>query len=552
MDKYSIGLDFGTLSVRAVLVNVSDGHVLASAEYAYPHGVMEGHMPSGAALKKGWALQHPGDYLSGLGEVIPRVMQASGVQPEAVAGIGLDFTASTTLPVTGDGTPLCFLPEFAHHPHAYVKLWKHHGAQAQADQMTRVALERNEPWLSRYGGKVSCEWAFPKLLELLEEAPEVYEAMDEWVEAGDWIVRRLTGVSIRGLSGAGYKSFYDRRTGYPDPDYFAALDPRLRDVMKTRYRSPVVPIGQRAGTLTRAAAQALGLPEGTPVAVANVDGPVSAPAVGFLHAGQMLAIIGTSTGHFALTEHTLRTVSGMCGAVEGGVLPGLFCYESGQNCVGDMFAWFADACVPPRCAEEAKKSGLSVQQYLTALAASLRPGESGLLALDWWNGNRSVLVDSDLSGLILGLTLRSKPEEIYRALLEATAFGTRMIAENYREYGVPINELIATGGISQKSPLMMQIYADVLNLPIYVAEAAQGPALGSALFGAVAAGKSGRGHDTIFDAAEKMGCKKMKTYRPNSENVRVYEQLFAEYKRLHDFFGRGGADTMKHLRAIAK
>ena len=549
MSKYTIGIDYGTLSGRAVLVDVATGAQIASATFDYPHAVMDEALPGGKKLGHDWALQHPQDYVDVLTHTIPQVLRDSGVSPQDVIGLGTDFTACTVLPVKGDGTPLCLLPEFADHPHAYVKLWKHHAAQDKANRLNEIAAGRGEKWLNNYGGKISSEWLFPKLWQVLEEAPEVYAAMDAFVEAADWIVWQLTGVQTRNSCCAGYKAMYNKTTGYPDKAFFKALDPRMENVIAEKLACPVTPLGQKAGELTPAMAAKLGLKPGTAVSIGNVDAHVCVPAVGIAAPGQMLTIMGTSTCHMMMgtQEHQ---VPGMCGVVQDGIMPGFAGYEAGQSCVGDHFAWFVDNCCPASVLEEAKAKGMNAHQYLTELAQAQKPGQHGLVALDWWNGNRSVLVDVDLTGMILGMTLQTKPEDIYRALIEATAYGTRMIIENYRENGVAVEAFFASGGISQKNPMLMQIYADVLNMDIKIAGSAQGPALGSAIFAAVAAGKAAGGYENVFEAARDMGKVKDTVYHPNAENAKVYDKLFAEYRTLHDYFGRGANDVMKRLKAI--
>ena len=549
MSKYTIGVDYGTLSGRAVLVEVGTGREVASAVYEYPHAVMDTALPSGKKLGFDWALQHPQDYVDVLTHTIPEAMKASGVKAEDVIGIGTDFTACTVLPVKDDGTPLCFLPEFSDAPHAYVKLWKHHAAQDKANQLNEIAAKRGEKWLHNYGGKISSEWLFPKLWQVLDEAPEVYAAMDHFVEAADWIVWQLTGVQTRNSCTAGYKAMYNKATGYPDKAFFKALDPRMENVIADKLSCPVTPLGQKAGGLTAAMAKALGLKEGTAVSIGNVDAHVCVPAVGIAAPGQMLAIMGTSTCHMMMGTKE-NQVPGMCGVVQDGIMPGFAGYEAGQSCVGDHFAWFVDNCCPQSYVEAAKAKGVNVHQYLTELAEAQKVGEHGLVALDWWNGNRSVLVDVDLTGMMLGMTLQTKPEDIYRALIEATAYGTRMIIENYRENGVAVEAFYASGGISQKNPMLMQIYADVLGMDIKIAGSAQGPALGSAIFAAVAAGKAAGGYADVFTAARDMGKVKDTVYHPIAANAKVYDKLFAEYRVLHDYFGRGANDVMKRLKAI--
>lgn len=549
MSKYAIGVDYGTLSGRAVLVDVETGEELASSVYEYPHGVMDTALPDGTPLSHDWALQHPTDYVEVLGNTIPAVLKETGIDPADVIGLGTDFTACTVLPVTKDGTPLCFLEKYKSHPHAYVKLWKHHAAQDKANQLNEIAAERGEQWLNNYGGKISSEWAIPKIWQLLEEDEEVYNEMDRFIEAADWIIWQLTGVETRNSCTAGYKEIWNKGTGYPSKDFFRALSPKLTNVVEEKLGTEILPLGTRAGFITEEAASLTGLKAGTAVAVGNVDAHVCVPAVGIDGPGKMLAIMGTSTCHIMMSEEE-HQVPGMCGVVADGVMPGYFGYEAGQSCVGDHFAWFIEKCLPAAYYEEAKAKGQNIHKYLREKAEVLKPGESGLLALDWWNGNRSVLVDVDLTGMMLGCTLQTKPEEMYRALIEATAYGTRMIIENYRENGVPVEEFFASGGISQKDPMTMQIYADIIKMPIKIADSLNGPAYGSALFGAVAAGEAAGGFSDIFAAARKLGKIKETVYYPKEENTAVYDKLFAEYRLLHDYFGRGENDVMKRLKKI--
>ncbi len=551
MAKYSIGVDYGTLSGRALLIDVETGEELASSVYEYPHQVMDQKLPSGKKLPQDWALQHPQDYLDVLYHTIPEVLKEAKVSPEDVIGLGTDFTACTVLPVKRDGTPLCFLPEFEDEPHAYVKLWKHHAAQDKANRLNEIAQQRGEKWLQNYGGKISSEWAIPKLWQIAEEAPAVYDGMDRFIEAADWIVWQLTGKESRNSCTAGYKAIWNKRTGYPSEEFFAALSPKLTHAVKEKLGTEITPLGQKAGGITAEMAKLTGLKEGTAVSVGNVDAHVCVPAAGIDGPAKMLAIIGTSTCHMMMgTEE--KQVPGMCGVVEDGIMPGYFGYEAGQSCVGDHFAWVIDNCVPASYREEAKKEGKNIHAFLREKAQLQKPGESGLLALDWWNGNRSILVDADLSGVLLGMTLQTKPEEIYRALIEATAYGTRVLVENYRAHGVPVEEFIASGGIAWKDPMTMQIYSDVLNMPVKIVGTLQGPAYGSALFGAVAAGKEAGGYEDIFAAARRLGKVKQEFYTPIPENVAVYEKLYQEYVRLHDYFGRGENDVMKRLKTLKK
>ncbi|SFD71954.1 ribulokinase [Streptomyces aidingensis] len=545
-DPLVVGVDFGTLSGRAVVVRVRDGAELGTGVHEYRHGVVDRELPAtGRPLPPDWALQVPEDYLDVLRVAVPAALADAGVDPARVIGLGTDFTACTMVPVKADGTPLCDLPEYAGEPHAYVKLWRHHAAQPQANRINELARRRGEKWLPRYGGLISSEWEFAKGLQVLEEAPEIYAAMDRWVEAADWIVWRLTGRYVRNACTAGYKGI--RQDGaYPSPDFLAGLNPGFAGFVADKLEHPIGSLGDRAGGLTAEAAAWTGLPENIAVAVGNVDAHVTAPAAGAVRPGQMVAIMGTSTCH-VMSGDVLREVPGMCGVVDGGIVPGLWGYEAGQSGVGDIFGWYADHQVPPEYHERARERGIGVHELLTELAAAQRVGEHGLIALDWHSGNRSVLVDHELSGVIVGQTLATRAEDVYRALIEATAFGTKVIIESFNDAGVPVTELIVAGGLL-RNPLLMQIYSDVLDMPLSAIGSSQGPALGSALHAAVAAGA----HPDIRAAAEAMGSVRRAVYRPDRAAADAYRELFAEYLRLHDHFGRGGNDVLHRLSAIRR
>jgi L-ribulokinase len=545
-DSLVVGVDYGTLSGRAVVVRVRDGAELGTGVHAYRHGVIDRTLPAtGRALPPDWALQVPEDYLDVLRIAVPAAIADAGVDPARVIGIGTDFTACTMVPTTGDGTPLCDLPELAGDPHAYVKLWRHHAAQPQADRINALARERGEKWLPRYGGLISSEWEFAKALQLLEEAPEVYSVMERWVEAADWIVWRLTGVYVRNACSAGYKGIHQDGE-YPTADFLAELNPAFADFVTEKLDQPIGRLGDRAGGLSAEAAAWTGLPQGIAVAVGNVDAHVTAPAAGAVEPGQLVAIMGTSTCH-VLNGDTLREVPGMCGVVDGGIVDGLWGYEAGQSGVGDIFAWYIEHQVPESCHVQARERGLSVHELLTELAANQQVGEHGLIALDWHSGNRSVLVDHELSGMVLGQTLSTRPEDVYRALLEATAFGTRTIVETFTAAGVPVDEVIIAGGLVRNA-FLMQLYSDILGMPLSIIRSTQGPALGSALHAAVAAGA----HLDVRAAATAMGSVDRAVYRPRPAEAAAYDRLFAEYTALHDHFGRGGNDVMRRLRAMRR
>ncbi|WP_308250753.1 ribulokinase [Nonomuraea rhizosphaerae] len=538
-DRYVIGVDFGTLSGRAVVVRVSDGAEAGTAVHEFTHRVIEDRLPgTGIRLGPDWALQSPQDWLDVLRTAVPDAVAAAGVDPAQVVGIGTDFTACTVLPTTRDGTPLCFLtPE---RPHAWPKLWKHHAAQAHADRINALAAERGESWLPRYGGKISSEWEFAKGLQLLEEDPETYARADRWVEAADWIIWQLAGVETRNVCTAGYKGIY-QDGHYPSAEFLAALNPDFSGFVG-KLGQEVAPLGGLAGRLTAQAAEWTKLPEGIAVAVGNVDAHVTSAAADAVRPGQMVAIMGTSTCH-VMPSDQLSEVPGMCGVVRDGIVPGLWGYEAGQSGVGDIFAWFVDNAVPASYASAAAERGLSVHDHLTELAAAQQVGQHGLVALDWHNGNRSVLVDHDLSGVVVGQTLATRPEDVYRALIEATAFGARVIVETFEASGVPVREFVVAGGLL-KNAFLMQVYADVLRRPLSVIGSDQGPALGSAVHAAVAAGA----YEDVQEAATAMGSRQENAYTPDPGRADAYDRLYAEYRELHDYFGDG---RMLHtLRAI--
>ena len=545
-DKYVIGVDYGTLSGRALIVRVSDGAEMGSAVFEYPNAVMDRVLnSSGQALGPDWALQDPNDYVEVLKHAVPEALKASGIKADDVVGIATDFTACTMIPVLEDGTPLCQLDEFKNNPHAYVKLWKHHAAQPHADRINAMARERKEKWLPRYGGQISSEWELAKGLQILEEAPDVYNRMWKFVEAADWIIWQLCGKYVRNACTAGYKgNLQDGQ--YPSREYFAALNPDFAGFADEKISHTIGELGDNAGPLTEAASTWTGLPVGIAVAVGNVDAHVTAPAAKATEPGQMVAIMGTSTCH-VMNHDAITEVPGMCGVVDGGIVSGLYGYEAGQSGVGDIFAWYVNNQVPQSYFDDAKNAGKSVHQHLTDLAAQESIGAHGLVALDWHSGNRSVLVDHELSGTILGLTLTTTADQVYRALLESTAYGTRMIVDTFASSGVPVKEFIVAGGLL-KNTFLMQMYSDVTRLPISTIDTDQGPALGSAIHAAVASGN----YPNVNAAAEAMGKVNKHVYTPNEERSLQYDKLYHEYVELHDYFGRGANNVMKRLKQMKR
>ncbi len=526
----ALGIDFGTESARALLIDAQTGEIIATAVEPYPNGVIDTALPGGAPLGPDWALQNPSDWLHALESTVRRVLSESGVDPQAVRGIGIDFTSCTVLPVKENGAPLSLFPAWRPAPNAWPKLWKHHAAQPYAERITRLAAQRGEPWLARYGGIISSEWLLPKALQILEEDPHIYAAADLIVEGGDWVAWQLTGNFVRNACAAGFKGLWHKAEGYPSAEYLAELHPDFRDFYTTRGQGRVAPPGETVGSLTPEWASRLGLGTHTKVAVGIIDAHAGAIGAGVTQSGVLYMAMGTSTCHMLLTEEE-KFCRGISGVVEDGILPGWFGYEAGQAGAGDIFNWFTEF------------SGQD-HETLTRKAEALPPGSDGLLALDWWNGCRTPLVDADLSGLILGFSLRTPPEAVYRALIESTAYGTRLILDTFAAGGIPVEKIIASGGLTQ-NPLLLQIYADVTGLPFEISATGQASALGAAILGAVAGGA----HPDIPAAVAAIAPPPRAVVQPDPENHRRYSQFYTLYRELVDDFGRAGS-VMKRLRDL--
>ncbi|MEK4484736.1 ribulokinase [Psychrobacillus sp. FSL H8-0484] len=511
--KYAIGIDYGTESGRVILVNIANGDIVATSVTPYPHGVITGHLYN-RTLGKETALQVPQDYLDVLAKSIPEVL--TNIDPTDVIGVGLDFTSCTILPVNEELKPLCKLKQHEANPHAYVKLWKHHEAEVEAKQLTKIA--QNEKWIQRYGGTISSEWMLPKIMEIANDDPALFEETAFFLEAGDWVVSKLTGSMTRNSCSAGYKGTWHKETGYISNETLQKIHPALDNIYNTKLAGEVKSTGTKAGTLSKEMSELTGLREGTPIAVGIIDAHAALPGAGVSEPGTIVIVMGTSSCHLLLSDKEVL-VPGISGVVEDGILPGYYAYEAGQAAVGDLFAHFV------------KKYNADFQT-LTEQAQVLKPGESGLLAIDWQNGCRTPYVDSTLSGLLVGEKLSTQPFEIYRALLEATAFGTRVIIELFESNDIPINQVVATGGIPKKNTLLMQIYADILQKEITVVENDQAPALGAAILGAVAA----NAYNSFPEAINQMASKQSVTYKPNKENEQTYNQLFDMYQKLSTYF----------------
>ena len=542
MEKYVLGMDFGTLSARAIIVNALTGEEISESTCEYPHGVMDSYLPDGTPLPHKCALEHPNDYLVAMKSIIKGALDNAGLTADDISGVGLDFTGCTMLAVDENALPLCSKKKYKSEPCAYVQLWKSHVAEEQANRITEIAKSRDEKWLDIYGGAVLSEWMIPKILYILENAPHVYNDAYRFTEAGDWLTHLMTGNETHSTSFAGLKALWNSEDGYPDNSFFSALDPRLSGLVGTKLSQNILPIDKLAGFIDQRGAELTGLNIGTPVAQAVIDAPTAMPALNIVNEGEMMAILGTS-GCYIVNSQKPLSISGIAGYVKDSIYPGYYTYEQGQSCLGDAFDWFVKNLVPESYTTNAKAQGLNIHQYLCDKASALEVGENHLIVLDWFNGNRSVLADSDLSAMIVGLTLKTQPEHIYRAIIEGMAFGAKIIVDNFNDNGLPIRSICAAGGIAYKNELLMQIFADVLGREISVAATTQGCALGSAIYAALAAGI----YKSMEDAASAMSKPSIKAYHPIAENHIKYLKLFEEYKRLHDYFGRGENDVMKRI-----
>lgn len=550
MSKYTIGLDYGTLSARGVLVSCCDGKIMSSASKTYSHGVIQDHLlDPQVTLPPDWCLQNPQDYIEAIEFIIPELIKQSKVEKTEIIGIGIDFTSCTILPIDSQATPLCMKSEFRAEKNAYVKLWKHHGAQKQANKINEILTKLKLSETPRFGGKISSELMVPKVLEMLEEAPHVYESAAEILEAGDWLTRILTNSNKRSCSMAGYKAWWNENDGYPDKSFFAQVDERLENFVDSKLPGQVCLIGQKIGELSVNWSERLGLKPGVAVAPTVIDSHAGFPGSGVSCSDQMLLVLGTSSVVIVLGDKAYSE-KGVCGGVKDAIVPGFYALESGLASVGDLFEWFVDNFVPMRYYKEAEEKKMSIHELLSEKADKLKPGQSGLLALDWWNGNKTPFVDGNLSGELIGMTLTTKPEDVYRCLIEATAFGTRMIKEVYEGTGIHIKEVIASGGIASKNPLLMQIYSDVLNVEIKIADCDQAAALGSAIYAALSAGKDKGGFDHYDEAVKSMSKVKNYVFSPNPKNVQIYNQIYQIYKKLSMAAGQNERDILKDLHDL--
>ena len=552
MDKYTLGIDYGTLSVRTVLMNCRTGEAASTSTMAYPHAVMDRVLPDNVTqLPANWALEYPDDYTLVLEHTVQEVMKQSGVPKEEVIGLSIDFTSCTVVASDEQKRPLCDLEEFRSRPHAYAKLWKHHGAQDEADEINRVLTEQGLISLPKYGGAVSPELLLPKILEVLHDDPEIYERTYAFLEAGDWMTWNLTGELKRSGNMAAYKAMWSPEEGYVPQAVLDALDPRLHDLVSDKLKGEICPAGGRIGPLTEEWALRLGLNPGIAIGASIIDSHAGMPGSGIYGPGQLMLVLGTSSVELLLSDQP-HADHGVVGSVRGAIMPGYYSLEAGLAAVGDMYGWFVDRFVPASYADAAKELDMNLHQYLSYLAQQSEPGDSGLLALDWWNGNKTPYVNGDLSGVLLGLTLHTRPEEIYRALIEANAFGTRMIMEEFMKSGAVVDEVIVSGGIAEKNPFVLRVFTDVLKRPVRISASDQTAALGSAMYAAAAAGESAGGYGSVADAAKALAKLKDEVYEPDQKHAAVYDRLYELYQETVKRFDPRENPVLKALRELRR
>lgn len=545
MKKYTLGIDFGTLSARAVLMDVKSGEIIATVVSEYPHGVMDRELPSGKRLPPRSALQDGEDYVKALSYTVRTVISEGGIDPAEIVGVGIDFTGCTLIPVDKDMQPLSSHSEYTDEPHAYVKLWKHNSATKESDEINRLAEERGEKWLSIYGGRTSAEWAFAKILQIYRQAPSVYENTHLFLNSADWMVWLLTGEVTNSVNFAGYKELWNAESGFPSAEFFGELCPEMRNIIGTKICDRMATLSSPAGYVNSEGARLTGLCEGTPIATPVIDAHASMPALRVVEEGTLMLILGTS-GVCLLHSEEKKEMSGVLGYVKDGIINGLYSYEAAQATCGDHLEWYINNALPASYIDGARAEGVNIHKYLREKAKKLRVGENGLLYLDWQNGNRCILSNLDLTGALFGLTLGTRPEDIYRAMIEGVAFGCRMIVDNFEANGITIKKAVATGGIAEKDEMFMQILSDVLDRDITVSEVKLSAAKGSAIYATVAAGI----YEDINSASRTLGVTEGKLYSPIPENVRAYKKLYAEYVKLHDHFGRGGNDILCRLKGV--
>ncbi|NMA94654.1 MAG: ribulokinase [Clostridiales bacterium] len=537
-EKFVIGIDLGSLSGRIIIASVNDGRIVANHSKDYKHGIMTDTFIDGSRLGRDYNLTVPKDYLDVIGELIPKAIKSAGIHKKDIIGIGVDATSYTMITTDKIGKPLCEYEEFKYRPQAYGKLWKHLGALEDSKLFTKLAIETNQPFMWRFGNSISGEWMAPKVMETFRKDREVFDRATYFTDLSDWIVWMLTGNRIQNSGTAANKALWNEKDGYPSFDFLDVIDPALRQKMLASLESPIMPYGERAGYLKKQMADSLGLCENTPVAVGIIDAYAAFPPLGLGKPKEALMVLGTSAAVCLLNDEPTK-VEGMCGIAKNSMYPGLYGYDTGQNCVGDLIKWFLENMIPGEYEDAAKKQDMTIYDYLKEKALIRKPWLNDLVILDWWRGNRSILCNLDLSGAILGLRMNTLPEDIYTGIILGIACGTRTIIDEFEKHG-KLEKIVASGGISSKNPFFMQMYANILNRPIMASQVSDTPALGAAIYAAVAAGKKNGGYQSLDEAKQYMQLKESNfiTYYPEKEHEEDYERIYKKYSYYHDLVGR--------------
>lgn len=548
-EKFVIGIDCGSLSARAALVRVSDGEVISSCCEDYGGGIITGHLPSGTPLPDDYVLMSAEDYISVIPSIIRGVLRESRIDVEQIIGIGVDSTSCTAVPCLGDGRVLSTLDGMEREPHAYIKMWKHHCVQPQVEQLEKAFQISGEDFLEKHcGGQVSGEWMLPKVLQIYQDSPDIYKRADYFFDLCDWLTFLMTGRPTRCYNSASFKGLWSPDRGDISYDILLDIDPAFAESYRRKALiDPVVCHGQRCGRLSAQGGVWLGLPAGIAVSAGLMDGHAAAIAGGMSESGDMAIIIGTSNA-IPFVMDRFVPVAGLCGIVKGGIIPGLYGYTAGQSATGDMLSWFVGRSIPGEYMAEAAQRGVDIYSLLAEKAAQRLPEKNPLTVLDWWNGNRSILCDQRLSGTIWGLSLSTAPEDIYCAMIQAIACGTRVIIEQCEASRLRFRQITACGGIPRKNRFFMQQYANILNRPILVADIREASALGSAICAAAAAGAQSGGYDSLRLSAAAMCTRRRICYEPCAEQKKDYAQIYGRYCRLHDLLGGWNGRTARTSR----
>ena len=530
--NYALGVDFGTLSARAIILRIADGAIAASCSNPYTHGVLDSYLPDGTALPANYALSYPEDFITSMAGAVRGALRESGISPRQIIGIGIDSTSCTLIPTDRYGKPMCEYPEFQSRCHAYAKVWKHHAAEPFARYFEHLARTEQEPFLKDCGNSISCEWAIPKILEIRQYDPELYHKISYFLDLPEWLTWKMTGSLARSVACAGYKFHWKEGRGYPSREFLDKAAPGFGGEFYEKAAGSVLQLASPAGKLTAGMAERLGLPAGLTVAVGSLDGHIATTAAGTSDENECVLITGTSNV-IAFLSKEYRYVPGICGCVYGGVKPGFYSYEAGQACTGDMLDWFTKHCVPQAYHLEAAGKGIDIHKLLSEKAEAGHPSNNPLTILDWMNGSRNLPSDSSLKSGFMGISLTTRPEDIYCAMIQGIACTTRFILEHCEAHGFSFERILAAGGIPSKNPFYMQQYANILGRDIDAASYSDLPAMGSAIQAACAAGKSKGGYDSLKEAEDHMKWRSYIRYKPDQAYRNEYENIFRRFQFYH-------------------